>query len=290
MSSEAPPWPHIDSSLDDVNEDFHEAYDTARSIAEESAPVLVFIDDALVVYWRGERRSFPVTPRLYHAIKSAAHAPLALYSALHLQGDRKLDSATVKRLTALREHTAASHRALEGDIPQTEILDEVRRLLASTLVFIERTLAEGGASYHAVSTFARSCGPALVRLIDHATGVQLDALHACVEEVLAAMSPAEIDALQVVVAGAHQARERSVAMQYFRKRLREPAHAEERVAYAENATDEQAALTLVGTRRFDRAVAVAFFGDERRLQRDVLGDAAAARLRGISFPPVHSKT
>lgn len=290
MPSDPPPWPRIDSALDDVNEDFHAAYDTARSVAEASVPVLVFIDDALVVYRRGERRSFPVTPRLYHAIKSAAHAPLALYSALHLQGGRALDSEAVQRLTALREHAAASHRALAEDIPPAEALDESRRLLASTLAFIERTLAEGRASHHAVATFARSCGPALVRLIDHATGVQLDALHARVEEVLAELSSAETAALQVVVAGPHQARERSVAMQYFRKRLREPAHTEERVAYAENATDEQAALTLVGTRRFDRAVAGAFFGDEHRLQRDLLGDAAAARLSAITFERKESRT
>ena len=241
MSIQAPPWPRIKSSLDDVNEVFHAAYDTARSAAEEAAPVLVFIDDALVVFRRGERRSFPVTPRLYHSIKSASHAPLALYSTLHLHGDSALDSATVRRLTALRKHTGVSLGALAQDITPADVLAELQRLLQSTIAFIDHALAEGRASYDSIAAFAGSCGPALMRLIDHATGVQLDALHACVEEVLSAMTPAETAAMQVVVAGPHQARERSIAMQYFRKRLGEPEHTEERVAYAENAADEQAA-------------------------------------------------
>lgn len=285
MSNEAPRWPRIESPLDNVNADFHESYDSARSAAEAAAPVLVFIDDALVVFLRGERRAIPVTPRLYHAIKSASHVPLALYSMLYLLGDRALDAATVRRLIALREHTEVSLAALASDITDAGVRADLQPLLASTLALIERTLADRRAFRSSITTFARRCGPALLRLIDRATGVQLDALHACVEEVLAAMTPAETSRLQVVVAGPHQARERSVAMQYFRKRLHEPARTEDRVAYAENAADEQAALMLVGTRRFDRALAGAFFGDERRMQRDLLGDAAAARLSAITFPP-----
>jgi hypothetical protein len=288
MPTATPPWPRIESPLDGVNDDFHGAYDTARAVAEEAVPVLIFIDDVLVVYRRGERSELPVTPRLYHAIKSASHAPIALYSALYLLGDRPLDPESVRRLGALREHTLASLRKLPSDVPHAEALAELRPLLESTLALIERTLAEGRTSRAAVDALARDSGPGLLRLIDQATGVQLDALHARVEEALAPMTATERSTLQVVVAGPHQARERSVAMQYFRKRLREPAHTEERVAYAENAADEKAALALVGTRRFDRALAAAFFGDERRLQRDLLGDAAAARLARLDLPPADS--
>jgi hypothetical protein len=38
------------------------------------------------------------------------------------------------------------------------------------------------------------------------------------------------------------------------------------------------ACELVGTRRLDRMVAQAFFQDPKRLQRDVLGDAAMRQL------------
>ena len=284
MPSETADWPLIESPLDDVNRDFHSAYDTARGAAEEAAPILVFLNDALIIHRRGERHEFSVTPRLYHVIKSAAHAPIALYSGLYLLGDRALEPQDRRRLGALREHCLASLRALEKDAPEAQLRGELQEVLESTIALIEQRLAAGHASRAALAGFARKSGALLVRLIDEATGVQLEALHARFEAVVATMTPAERGALQVVVAGSHQARERSVAMQYFRKRLGEPLHTEERVAYAENAADEQAALLLVGTRRFDRALAGAFFGDERRLQRDVLGDAAAARLGRLELP------
>lgn len=284
MPSETAAWPLIESPLDDVNGDFHGAYDTARGVAEEAVPVLIFLNDALIVHWRGERQEFPVTPRLYHVIKSASHAPIALYSGLYLLGDRALTPQDRSRLGALREHCSASLGSLAEDAPDAQLRGELQQVLQSTIALIEQSLARGQASRAALAAFARSSGPLLVRLIDQATGVQLEALHARFEAVVATMTPAERGALQVVVAGPHQARERSVAMQYFRKRLGEPAHTEERVAYAENAADEKAALALVGTRRFDRALAGAFFGDERRLQRDLLGDAAAARLSRLELP------
>jgi hypothetical protein len=134
-----------------------------------------------------------------------------------------------------------------------------------------------------LEAFARGLGPDLLRLTDHATRLQLASLHAQVETLLADFSSEELCELQVVVAGAHQARDRSLGMQYFRKRLNEPAREENRVAYAENAADEKAALTLVGIRKLDGAIASAFFGDPKRLQRDVLGDSVAKRLATMIF-------
>lgn len=287
MADETPPPPRIQSPLDDVNDDFHGAYDTARGVAEEAVPVLILLGDSLVAHVRGRRNEVLVTPRRVHAIKSVAHAPVALFAALYLTGDKPLDDATRRRLHALREHAAASLETLTTDVGDAEALGVARPLLESTLALIEQAVADGRASRSSLTAFARCCGPALLRLTDLATGIQLDALHESVEEILAAMTPAERAAFEVVVAGAHQARERSLAMQYFARRLGEEPHQEVRVAYAESLTDEPAALALVGTRRLDRAIAGAFFGDERRLQRDLLGDAAAARLRAsaIQTPP-----
>ncbi len=45
-------------------------------------------------------------------------------------------------------------------------------------------------------------------------------------------------------------------------------------------------MALVGKRRFDRAIATAFFGDATRLQRDVLGDAAASLLGDLRPEPI----
>jgi hypothetical protein len=283
--NEPPPWPQVGGPLDEVNAAFHTAYDGAREEAEEDAALLVLLGDVLVVQ-RGEaRHERPVTPPLYHALKSVSHAPAALFALLHPLGDGPLDSRTRERLAALGARTRAALGTLARDAAgDAEAQAAMRALLEATGAEVERTLGNGRASREALGAYARTTGPALLALVDHATRVQLAALHAAVEEALAPMTDAERGGLQVVVAGAHQARERSLGMLYFQKRLGEEAGREERVAYAENVTDADQAVALVGTRRLDRAIARAFFGDARRLQRDVLGDAAAAHLSRMSLP------
>ncbi len=282
MSADAPPpWPRTGTSLDDVNAAFHGAYDGARARAETDAPVFVLIDDGLVVFHRGEERRVSVTPRLFHLLKSAAHAPIAVYVAL---ADGRAEAAAP--LEALRGSLGAALGAVAAEIADASLAACARAALEASRALVTTAIERGGVDRAALDAFARATGPGLLRLTDAATGLQLEALHAAVEEALAALAPDELRALQVVVVGDHQARERSLAMQYFRKRLGEPAGAEERVAYAEGVTDVSAARALVGKRRLDRAIACAFFGDDKRLQRDVLGDAAKARLDAVDLASI----
>ncbi|HEX4461642.1 MAG TPA: hypothetical protein VIA18_26865, partial [Polyangia bacterium] len=86
--------------------------------------------------------------------------------------------------------------------------------------------------------------------------------------------------------GVHQARARSLAMQFFGKLLDEPPDVERRLVYAENVSDEAQAVTLMATRQLDRALAGAFFGHPERLQRDILGDAVHEQLATLKLPPL----
>jgi hypothetical protein len=177
----------------------------------------------------------------------------------------------------LREHTATVLDRLADDVPNTDVQAECREVLVASAAFLE-DLAGGGAVDG--DAFARAMGPYLLSLLDHATRDQLAALDAAFEDVLAGLDEAERRALHVVVAGVHQARERSLGMQYFERRLDEPSDVDVRVTYAEAVTTVQDAVKLIGTHRFDEVLAGAFFGDRRRLQRDLLGDAATRILDG----------
>ncbi len=106
---------------------------------------------------------------------------------------------------------------------------------------------------------------------------------------LRTLSPADQGALEVVVVGDHQARTRSLGMQYFKRRFDEQPGADRRVTYGENIADEEEAISLVATRRLDKEIAQAFFADDTRLQRDVLGDAAQRCLDQMGFPAAVSR-
>jgi hypothetical protein len=134
-----------------------------------------------------------------------------------------------------------------------------------------------------LAELARALGPRLLRLTEHATELELSALHTATEAALADMTPQQRASFEVVVAGAHQARDRSLPLQYFQQRLGEEPGEEHRIAFAESVSGPAEARTLVGTRRLDRHIAAAFFGNPKRLQRDVLGDAAQRLLRQRRF-------
>ncbi|HEX6242816.1 MAG TPA: hypothetical protein VFZ61_18010 [Polyangiales bacterium] len=276
---EDPPAPATtDTPLDAVNEQFHAAHEAARNQARHDAPVLVVLADELIVFEGGSRSAYSFSPPLFHILKSAAHAPVALF-ALCEREPRERSNA----LSALHTQICRSLVRLSAEELQLEpaVYDDMRAVLERT-----RDLAQtlqAGAPREGVDAFAAAVGPGLLRLAHAATRVQLASLHAHTSQVLSTLSPAQRRTLHVVVAGDHQARVRSLPMQYFKKLLDEPAAEELRVTYAEGVRDERAAFELVGAQRLDRCMARAFFGEEKRLQRDILGDAAAVELESLDL-------
>jgi hypothetical protein len=276
----------LEAALDQVNEQFHEAYDGARSQAKHECPVFVLLADTLVVFHRDARRELRYTPDAFHMLKAITHVPVALYA--ELQRSDPSDVTSRERLEKLQNRMRSSREKLDTDRERLGWSEptwrDVDTTLQSCTALLE--LAMTGPAQAALDAFAQTLGPVLLRLTHDATRIQLESLHACVEKALAAMSESEREELHVVVTGDHQARARSLGMQYFRMRLAESAQVEERVAYAEGTSDETEAFELVGTRRLDHALAAAFFGDRKRLQRDILGDSAAALLREQPFAPI----
>ncbi|HEY6877880.1 MAG TPA: hypothetical protein VI299_07660 [Polyangiales bacterium] len=269
----------IGSPYDEIDEEFHTAYASARVELEHDVPVLIVLADELVFVHGGERRSWSFSPFGYHLIKMISHAPLAVFSSLQPDHAAALREDAVGRRASLQrwvDQGAAQLRRESGLAPETTA--DLHTVLDACTRFLQRPTDELTGS--AAQDFARALGPVLLRLIDAATQLQLDALHEHVEESLRGLSPETRRRLEVIVTGNHQARVRSLPMQYFQKRMAE------RVTYAEGVDNEQAALALVGIRQLDRAIADAFFADPSRMQRDLLGDSAQQRLAGSALTPI----
>ncbi|MEI9936428.1 MAG: hypothetical protein WDO69_04315 [Pseudomonadota bacterium] len=282
--------------LDAADQVFHEAYDEARADAELQAPLLIVLADELALHVRRERRSFPFSHPPFHTAKVAAHVAVALYSLTGDAGSDEMAPETVLRLESIRAHvksaidrlndaTAEEEKEEEG---KNELEREIVSLLQSSLEYAQRALSEHAGRASGRDDFARASGPIILRATESATCGQIAALHGAFERVLSELSALERAAMQVVVVGDHQARSRSLGMQYFQRRFGESEGADDRVTYGENVADEAEAIALVGTRRLDCAIARAFFADEKRLQRDVLGDAAKKCLDGMRLAPIDS--
>jgi hypothetical protein len=276
----------VGGPLDAINDGFHEAYDRTKHEVRRDVPVFVVLADELITFIRGERVAYSFAPRAFHVIKSVTHAPLALYATLARLEGATLDAAARESLSAHQARVASALARVDDDARELtqRTRDDLRDVLRACLLFFEGV--RDRVPLDALEVFARPLGPALLRLADDATALQLRALDEHVEQALEGLTAEDLTRLHVVVAGDHQARRRSLAMQYFCKRLDEPAEHEVRVTYAEGVADEQGALSLVGTQRLDRALGRAFFGNAARLQRDILGDAAKARLAAAVLRPI----
>jgi hypothetical protein len=252
-----------------LNEAFQVAYRLATKERQATAPIFILIGDELVVYNRDARRAHVVKPDAYHVLKTVSHAPLAMY-ALSKTREPALDAAAM----------------LQSRIEETR-LEELTGAARADCEFVLRETAEAIDLYLGrrldVGAFTQRMGDALRRLRWHATALHMAELDRHVEAELARMNQDERSLLQVVVAGVHQARDRSLGTLYFQRRLPAGCPAGERVLYGEGVRTEQSALELVSLQRFDREIAAAFFGDPAKLQQDILGDAAeeiiAARFR-----------
>jgi hypothetical protein len=262
-------------ALDAINGTFHSSYDEARHTVTHDCPVFVVIADELVMFRRGQRTAWSFSPRAFHIIKSVAHGPVALY-ALY----QRPEGASAERLTRLRAQLSSAVDTISDPALEESTQRELRDVLEACHELVSDSLDAAPARAR-LAAFARKLGPLLLALVQHATQLQLTALHQHTEQALSALSDEEQTLLHVVVTGDHQARVRSLAMQYFQKRFAHLPDAEQRVSYAEGVNDEQGALELVGTQRLDRTLARAFFGEEKRLQRDILGDSAAELLRAF---------
>jgi hypothetical protein len=276
--STPPGRPGVGGALDQLDDEFHAAYERSRSAIADDDPVFVVLANDLVFFHRGERRVWSFSPRAYHVLKEVSHVPLALFSSL---GEEPAEHALGR--------TQALSRWIEdaqAEVAKADLGPEATRDASEVLALSGQVLRSGELSRARVDQLAGECGPILKRMIDRATELQLDALHEHVEAALRVLRSDQLARLQVVVTGNHQARVRSMPMQYFRERLREPEGEERRVSYAEAVTSEQQALALLGTKALDAAIASAFFGDPKRMQRDLLGDAAQALLGAREYRPI----
>jgi hypothetical protein len=265
-------------ALDAGNHCFHEAYGAARTGIAHQVPILVLLPEELVLHHQDRRWTRPYSRPSFVQAKSAAHIAVALFALTCAESDPEQRNAGVARLL---EHIAGA-LDLPPRSPGDPLGDEIRSLLKRCQAFAEAACRQAPAPLLRAE-FASDAGPRILQITDLATREQVVGLHEAVEAMLSTLSSAEQAELQVVVVGDHQARTRSLGMQYFKRRFNEQPGIDRCVTYGENITDEAEAISLVATRRLDKRIAQAFFGDETRLQRDVLGDAAQRCIDQIRF-------
>jgi hypothetical protein len=260
--SAAPSTVTQEDALAALNRQARAAYAEARTRALAGAgPVLIVGPAHVTLLHDGAWREFELQPRLYHDLKTIAHLALGLHSLCFAT---KPDPV---RWQALRDAAPAALRELEGHGLEAEQLQRQREIVRLSLALQDPAgLAE----------YERAVAPLLLANAEDAARAEIGDLDGAVGAARQELGEAGFARLHVVVVGAHMAREGEIAMQYFEQLLGEREGL--RLVFAEGLWDEASELQLLGTHLLDASVGQGFFGDPRRMHRDLLADGAAKVL------------
>lgn len=266
------------TALDQLNATARGAYADGRAaLSARTSPVIVVAFDELVLLRDGKETREGFTPAAYHYLKSVSHVPLGVVALLSTRTFGERDGPWRARLEDLRDKARAARSPIDELALSPAQKTRLQRILAGSLAMIDRALTAGVPDAASLSGYAHAMAPLVLANADDAAKLQLDALHALVQRWRQDLSADEWRRVYVVVLGGKLPRVGNLQYAYFVEALG-PGSADRRVIYAEGIFDPPGGLALLATIVTDRSAGVAFFGDETRLERDLLSDAAKAYL------------
>jgi hypothetical protein len=237
----------------------------------------------------GEQRE-QVIPARYHELKALAHLAFGVQLTLMANKSGRLTELTANELhkkhAQIREAQAAVN-ASTTCASSSPTMKAPAELLCRARALVDRVLAEGVVDFDRLQEHVRALASHAFETAQLAVCIELEQLHALLGRWCNDLGERRWAGLYVVICGAHQPRYREAACQYFGQLLHEAegsaAEREDRLVYGEGLTDIDAALDLLARHIVDQRASNILFGDRRRLQEDLLADAAATEVRKL-FP------
>jgi hypothetical protein len=279
-----------------INIGFHETYTrlVEQVLAQlgDSVPVVVLIgDDATLLCDNRERRE-QVIPTRYHELKALGHLAFGVQLTLMANGSGRLTELTANELhekrAQIREAEEAANASSNG-VCFSQTNKAPAELLCRARALVDRVLEEGAVNFNRLEEHTRALAAHALETAQLAVCVELEQLHALLGRWRNDLGETRWAGLYVVICGGHQPRYREATCQYFGRVLHEPdgsgAQGEDRMVYAEGLCDIDSALDLLARHIVDQRASNLLFGDRRRLQEDLLADAARTEVRKL-FPKV----
>ena len=284
-----------------INISFHETYTrlVEQVLVElgNSIPVVVLIGDDATLLCDGREQREEVIPATYHELKALGHLAFGVQLTLMANGRGPLSDLTVSELhqkrAQIRESQgiinatpAADSRSAKSRSSAMKAPDE---LLCRARALVDRVLEQGVVDFDQIQEHVSALASHALEIAQLAVCIELEQLHALLTKWRNDLGERRWAGMYVVICGAHQPRYRDAACQYFSGLLHQQetaaAEREDRVVYAEGLGDIDAALDLLARHIVDQRASSLLFGDRRRLQEDLLADAASAEVRKL-FPKV----
>ena len=277
-----------------INVSFHETYTrlVEQVLAElgDRVPVVVLIGDDATLLCNGREQREQFIPGRYHELKALGHLAFGVQLTLMANGNGRLSELTTKELHEKREQIREIHAIINATPISASCSPTMKppvELLCRARALVDRVLEEGVVDFDRLQEHIRALASHALETAELAVCIELEQLHALLTRWRNDLGEKRWAGMYVVICGAHQPRYREAACQYFGRLLHQAessaAEREDRLVYAEGLCDIQAALDLLARHIVDQRASNLLFGDRRRLQEDLLADAASAEVRKL-FP------
>lgn len=276
----AAPAPN-DQLLQALNQSCLDAYSAGRQHYIESPGPLIIVGNDLTFVANGQETHADYTPPLYTTLKTLSHPYLGTVVLLEpFAGDPSAQQDIWRpHLEAMRRETAAIMPHLDELGLDADSITRNRFILEHMLAFMDGVLAKGGTTRADLAALGHELGPLLLANATLAARAQIDMMKAAVDHWRAQAGEDVWSKVLVVVEVPRQPRAGNLQYSFFRYALGERARTQ--LVFAENLFDRKAVMQLVGTIEADRGLSEFTFGEELRMERDLLGDAADAYLRQV---------
>lgn len=295
--AEARSLPPPNEPFASINVSFHETYTrlVEQVLAQlgDRVPVVVLIGDDATLLCDGREQREQFIPGRYHELKALGHLAFGVQLTLMANGNGRLSELTAKELHKKREQIREIHAIINATpiSASSSPMKPPAELLCRARTLVDRVLEEGVVDFDRLQEHVRALASHALETAQLAVCIELEQLHALLARWRNDLGEKSWAGMYVVICGAHQPRYREAACQYFSRLLHQPetsaAEREDRLVYAEGLCDIDAALDLLARHIVDQRASNLLFDDRRRLQEDLLADAASTEVRKL-FPKVRN--
>src|SRR5215813_7213736 len=290
--AEARSLPPPNEPFASINVNFHETYTrlVEQVLAElgDRVPVLVLIGDDATLLCNGREQREPLIPGRYHELKALGNLAFGVQLTLMANGNGRLSELTAKELHEKREQIREIHAVINAtpiSVSCSPTMKPPAELLCRARALVDRVLEEGEVDFDRLQEHIRALASHALETAQLAICIELEQLHALLGRWRSDLGEERWAGLYVVICGAHQPRYQEATCQYFGRLLHQPesygTEREDRLVYAEGFCDVNAALDLLARHIVDQRASNLLFGDRRRLQEDLLADAARTEVRKL---------
>ena len=205
-----------------INVSFHETYtplvDQVLAQLGDSIPVAILLGDDATLLCDGRELREQVIPARYHELKALAHFAFGVQLTLMANGTGHLTDVTAKELHEKRAQIQDVQAIINGSPTfacSSGTTNAPAELLCRARMLVDRVLAEGLVDFDRLQEHIRGLASQALETAQLAVCIELEKLHVLLTRWRDHVAERAWAGMYVVICGAHQARYREAACQYF---------------------------------------------------------------------------